>query len=158
IGLLWTNTVAFQKLQRFAHGDIGRQTYVDYVRGHTDVDRTLCIYASDAEIFDFRPGRYKTEEANSGNEWRRLGEALAALAEEKRFVLEAPPAILDSFPATTPIRLETAAVPVPVKKQRKYNLSRWAVTGRDDIGINAACERIYRGIVETAAGDDAWKE
>ena len=44
------------------------------------------------------------------------------------------------------LRLESAACPVPVKKQRKYNLSRWAVTGRDDLGVNAACERIYRGM------------
>ena len=40
---------------------------------------------------------------------------------------------------------------MPVKKQRKYNLARWAVTGRDDLGINAACERIYRGIVAKGA-------
>jgi hypothetical protein len=43
-----------------------------------------------------------------------------------------------------------------VKKQRKYNLSRWAVTGRDDIAINAACERIYRGLPD--ADHAAWKE
>lgn len=158
IGLLWTNTVAFQKLQRFAHGDIEREAYVDYVRGHCGLDRTLCIYASDAEIFDFRPGRYKTEEANSGNEWQRVGEAFAALSAERELQLQAPSAILDSYPTSTPIRLETAAVPVPVKKQRKYNLSRWAVTGRDDIGVNAACERIYRGISRSGADDAAWKE
>ena len=49
-----------------------------------------------------------------------------------------------------PLRLESAACPVPVKKQRKYNLARWAVTGRDDLGINAACERIYRGLARAA--------
>ncbi len=45
-----------------------------------------------------------------------------------------------------------------MKKQRKYNLARWAVTGRDDLGVNAACERIYRGIDNAKAGDKAWKE
>jgi hypothetical protein len=44
---------------------------------------------------------------------------------------------------------------VPVKKQRKYNLSRWAVTGRDDIAVNAACQRIYEHLF--AHGGD-WKE
>ena len=44
------------------------------------------------------------------------------------------------------LRLESAAYPVPVKKQRKYNLTRWAVTGRDDIGVNAACQRIYAAL------------
>ena len=28
--LIWTNTVAFQKLQRFAHGDIELDDYLDY--------------------------------------------------------------------------------------------------------------------------------
>ena len=35
--LLWTNTVAFQKLQRFAHGDIEREVYLDYVRTNAAV-------------------------------------------------------------------------------------------------------------------------
>ena len=33
IGLLWTNTVAFQKLQRYAHGDIALDDYCDFVAG-----------------------------------------------------------------------------------------------------------------------------
>jgi len=41
-----------------------------------------------------------------------------------------------------PLRLETAACPVPVKKQLKYNRTRCALTGRDDIAINAICQRI----------------
>jgi hypothetical protein len=159
IGLLWTNTVAFQKLQRFAHGDIGRDDYVDYVRSQAAPGRALCLYASDAEIFDFRPGRYKTEEANSGCEWLRLGEAFAALTAEPDLALVAPSEVLGRIDrAQQPLRLETAQVPVPVKKQRKYNLSRWAVTGRDDLGINAACERIYRGIAASGGDEAAWKE
>ncbi len=45
----------------------------------------------------------------------------------------------------------------PVKKQRKYNLTRWAVTGRDDIGINAACQRIYAKLANLDIGDFEWK-
>ena len=56
------------------------------------------------------------------------------------------------------LRLEIAACPVPVKKQRKYNLSRWAVTGRDDIAVNAACQRIYESLAASNAGSAAWKE
>jgi hypothetical protein len=162
IELLWTNTVAFQKLQRLAHGDIALSDYVRYVgaqRGKSP--RTFCLYASDAEIFDFRPGRYRTEEALGGREeWSRIGEAFAALSDIANSRLIAPAAALALASArdTPPLRLESAACPVPVKKQRKYNLSRWAVTGRDDLGINAACERIYRGLVRANAGATAWKE
>ncbi|MEJ0043061.1 MAG: hypothetical protein WDM81_13015 [Rhizomicrobium sp.] len=53
---------------------------------------------------------------------------------------------------------KTPASPIPVKKQRKYNLARWAVTGRDDLGVNAACERIYRGLVAKDGDAAAWKE
>ena len=162
IALLWTNTVAFQKLQRFAHGDITLSDYLDYVRARRgDSDRLLCLYASDAEIFDFRPGRYKTEEQCSGHEWERLGEVFSALIDQPGMRLVGPGEALSavSHPAAgQSLRLESAACPVPVKKQRKYNLSRWAVTGRDDLGINAACERIYRGMIAGAPQGVDWKE
>ncbi len=180
IALLWTNTVAFQKLQRFAHGDTALDDYVGYVGQHKSASpRTLCLYASDAEIFDFRPGRFRTEEALRGeSEWARIGHAFARFAASDGMRLVAPSAALEHYCAehatstpchgprlramtdenNAPLRLESAACPVPVKKQRKYNLSRWAVTGRDDLGINAACERIYRGITRVDADDAAWKE
>jgi len=161
IELLWTNTVAFQKLQRFAHGDIELDDYLTYLRRCAGPRaRAFCAYASDAEIFDFRPGRYKTEDRLSGqSEWERLGEAFDAMTGD--FSLIAPSAALglaDRPHAGQELRLETASCPVPVKKQRKYNLSRWAVTGRDDIAINAACERIYRGMQANDADDGDWKQ
>ncbi len=159
IGLLWTNTVAFQKLQRYAHGDLALHDYIGYLRGQrATADRVLCAYASDAEIFDFRPGRYKTEEKISGTEWTRIGEAFAALAAEPALERIAPSAALAGAGKPQPLKLETATCPVPVKKQRKYNLSRWAVTGRDDLGINAACQRIHDGLAAAGTGEEPWKE
>ena len=161
IVLLWTNTVAFQKLQRFAHGDIGLDDYIGYLHDQRGANpRALCCYASDAEIFDFRPGRYKTEEKLSGeSEWNRLERAFERISKEPGFELATPSVILSTANLKRqPLRLESATCPIPVKKQRKYNLSRWAVTGRDDIGINAACESIYRGLCRTGADRAAWKE
>jgi hypothetical protein len=159
IGLIWTNTVAFQKLQRLAHRDVDLEPYVDYVRSQAGAaERAFCLYASDAEIFDFRPGRYRTEEAMRGGEWQRTAQAFAAFADEPNVRLVRPSEILALTAAAEPLQLETAACPIPVKKQRKYNLARWAVTGRDDIAINAACERIYRGLVASNSCDAEWKE
>ncbi len=163
IALLWTSTVAFQKLQRLAHGDIALDDYVRYVAAQkAETLRALCLYASDAEIFDFRPGRYRTEESLDGdNEWDRIGTALAQLKEESGLRLVAPSDAfaIDNYARRPALRLESAACPVPVKKQRKYNLSRWAVTGRDDLGINAACERIYAALRRADVTDaSAWKE
>ncbi|MBL6853015.1 MAG: glycoside hydrolase family 57 [Alphaproteobacteria bacterium] len=160
IGLVWTNTVAFQKMQRFVHRDIEIDPYLEYVRGHRAVQRrALCVYASDAEIFDYRPGRYKTEEKCTGDEWMRMEEVFERLTAE--FEMVAPSDVLklhDAKDAGQTLRLETAAMPIPVKKQRKYNLARWAVTGRDDLGVNAACERIYRGMCAGKATAADWKE
>ena len=161
IGLIWTNTVAFQKLQRLAHDDITLDDYLGFVAGQCgESDRTLCLYASDAEIFGFRPGRYRTEEANQGGrEWQRMDEALAGVAALKGVKLVRPSETLKvkTTSGNQMLRLETAAYPVPVKKQRKYNLTRWAVTGRDDIGVNAACQRIYAAL-KNRGGDDDWRE
>jgi hypothetical protein len=160
IGLLWTNTVAFQKLQRYAHGDIALDDYLDFVatrRG--EQPRVLCLYASDGEIFDFRPGRYRTEEVIGEGEWNRVGAAFFALSSTAGIQLSTPSKVftLNANADAAPLRLETASHPVPVKKQRKYNLTRWAVSGRDDIGINAACQRIYGAFLRNGSGESDWQ-
>jgi len=160
IGLLWTNTVAFQKLQRYAHGDIALDDYLDFVATRrSEQPRVLCLYASDGEIFDFRPGRYRTEEAIGEGEWNRLGSAFFALSSTAGVRLSTPSSVLamNSNAAAAPLRLETASHPVPVKKQRKYNLTRWAVSGRDDVGINAACQRIYGALLRKGASESDWQ-
>ena len=163
IALLWTSTVAFQKLQRFVHGDMTLDDYLDYIGSRCGSHpRALCLYASDAEIFDFRPGRYKTEEAISNiSEWARFAESLGAVQAEPDCELVAPSQALrlaTEAGANLPLQLESAACPVPVKKQRKYSLARWAVTGRDDVAVNAACERICQGLIARGADEAAWKE
>lgn len=158
IALIWSNTAAFQQLQRLAHGDTGLDTYRQFIRARHGA-RALCLYASDAEVFDFRPGRFKTEEKLSGGEWARIGEAFAAVREDGARLV-APSQVLDLLKqpgAGRRLVLESPACPVPVKKQRKYNLARWAVTGRDNLAVNAACERIYRGMCADEAAAD-WKE
>src|SRR6185312_2219573 len=158
IALIWSNTTLFQQLQRLVHGDIGLDKYLDFVRRRASQEsRVLCLYASDAEIFGFRPGRFKTEEVLSGDEWGRLVSAFSAVAKEARLVRPSDVLSLSRLPgAGQTLSLESAECPVPVKKQRKYNLARWAVTGRDNLAINAACQRIYEGMLSSDAPD--WKE
>ncbi|MFO1248311.1 MAG: hypothetical protein U1E93_08850 [Alphaproteobacteria bacterium] len=160
IPILWTNTVAFQKLQRLAHDDITLDDYLGFVSGQRGSnDRTVCLYASDAEIFGFRPGRYRTEESNQGGtEWDRINTAFAGLAAMPDVRIVSPSDALKGTQDTAPIRLETANYPIPVKKQRKYNVTRWAVSGRDDIAINAACQRIHDALKAGHGSDDDWRE
>jgi hypothetical protein len=161
IAVLWTNTAAFQQMQRFVHDDISLDSYLRFVRTRrAHPTRALCLYASDAEIFDFRPGRFRTEgKLPDTSEWPRLDKALSAVTAEPGINLIAPSHVLkliDRDGGGNILQLESANCPVPVKKQRKYNLARWAVTGRDNTAVNAACERIYRGMLGSATPD--WKE
>jgi hypothetical protein len=162
IAILWTNTVAFQKLQRLAHEDISLHEYLNFVESQRGASpRILNLYASDVEIFGFRPGRYRSEETNQGTiEWRRIEEALDALTKLDNVRMISPSAALEmEIPESgQKLSLETAAYPVPVKKQRKYNLTRWAVSGRDDIGINGACQRIHGALKRAQTSDDDWRE
>jgi hypothetical protein len=161
IALLWTNTAAFQQMQRFVYGDNSLETYLRFVRARRAFStRALCLYASDAEIFDFRPGRFRTEERlPHDSEWMRLDKAFSALACEIGINLIGPSHVLklvDREGGGNLLQLESAGCPVPVKKQRKYNLARWSVTGRDNTAINAACERIHQGMLRASQSD--WKE
>jgi hypothetical protein len=161
--LVWTNTVAFQKLQRFAHGDIEIDEYLDYVRAQKgDEDRTFPLYGNDVEIFDFRPGRLATEDPiNAENEWDRLACAFERIRAEPGIAWIAPSKLFSFIKEKSrgsPLQLETAEYPVPVKKQRKYNVTRWAVSGRNDLQSNSACWAIYKKMLanENATADD-WK-
>ena len=164
INLLWTNTIAFQKLQRLAHGDLPLADYLSYINSQIgENDRCLALYGNDAEIFDFRPGRLATE-ADLGNtsEWDRLRAAFTELKTIPNIEFLAPSDVLSrnfSDMSDTPLHLETPEYPVPVKKQRKYNITRWAVTGRDDSKINATCWRIYKNLKsDPSATEEDWRE
>jgi hypothetical protein len=164
IPVIWSKSVPFQKFQRYAHGDLELGDYLTYLRSHiAKQDRAFAVYANDTEIFDFRPGRYNTEPPpRKESEWTRIGELFLAILEEDRFQLIRPGRVLDlmSKPgAGELLRLESPEQPTPVKKQDKYNITRWAVTGRDNLRINTECCRLYRRLLQEPDADAAdWKE
>ena len=163
IPLIWNKSIAFQKFQRYAHGELTRAEYLDYLAGHrSGGPRTFPLYGNDAEIFTFRPCRYETEEASLGDqEWERIQSLFEILQSDNRFRFIKPSQVLELFPepqAGYRIRLESTREPIPVKKQEKYNVTRWAVTGRDDAGINATCWRGFEALREGRASDEDWRE
>ncbi|MBT5229213.1 MAG: hypothetical protein HOM11_02940, partial [Methylococcales bacterium] len=54
---------------------------------------------------------------------------------------------LDPPDAGNLLQLTSAEQPIPVKKQFKYNISRWAVTGRDDVNLNTRCYQFLQAIL-----------
>lgn len=164
IPVLWNNSIVFQKFQRYAHGEMEREEYLRYVGQHAGGrGRVLCLYGNDAEIFDFRPGRYHTEAViRSESEWKRIGEILDRLAGDGAYEFMLPSGalrFLDEKGAGNRLDLSSPEEPIPVKKQLKYNINRWGITGRDDVGVNTVCWRIYGSLRRNASMDRTlWKE
>jgi hypothetical protein len=166
IGLpvLWNHSIAFQKFQRYAHGELSLRDYVEYLGSHvSDEPRLLCLYGNDVEVFDFRPGRYHTEaDLKKLCEWNRINDLFEEIIEDKRFNIVSPSRALSltRYPnGGHHVRLESSQDPVVVKKQRKYNITRWAVTGRNDLDVNTRCWRLYDRLVsQEQSSDSDWKE
>ena len=161
--VIWNKSIAFQKFQRFVHGDLEWDDYLGYLVHHVGpTPRVFALYGNDAEIFDYRPGRYLTEPLPMAGEWERIRFLFANLQGDARFQFIRPGETLKflaDVSAGHKVRLESSQCPIPVKKQAKYNILRWAVTGRNDAGINAACFRVYEAFkMNRFAADDDWKE
>jgi Glycosyl hydrolase family 57 len=186
IPIVWSKSIAFQKFQRFAHGELSLERYLGYVRGvahdegRGDLDRdaddngggdagraasrarALMLYANDVEIFDHRPGRFAAEPDLREGEWQRIATGLRTLSDRGLGVPALPSemlGLLDAPGAGVELELESPSQPIPVKKQDKYNVSRWAVSGRDDVGINTRCWRLYEHLRREGSADPArWRE
>ncbi len=164
IPIIWNQSIAFQKFQRYVHNEIELEEYLDYLCRHlSEFPRVFPLYGSDVEIFDFRPKRYTTEAAlQKGVEWQRISRLFEVLLADGRFQFIRPSEVLELLKeprAGQRLHLESAEQPIPVKKQDKYNITRWAATGRDNLGINTACWQIYQALKTNAATDDThWRE
>jgi len=162
--LIWNKSIPFQKFQRYTHAEMELPEYLDFLSSHQNGDpRTFSLYGNDAEIFDFRPGRFHTEaEPGQESEWIRIARLYEAIKSDHRFSLISPSQVLDFLEtpgAGNRLRLETAAQPIPVKKQAKYNVVRWGLTGRDDMALNTACWRLYKAMSgNPECSDSDWKE
>lgn len=160
--VLWSDSILFQKLQRYAHGDIVLNDYLSYFRKRaSSAKRPLAVYCNDAEVFDYRPGRFREESSlNLEGEWNRVGNLLRILTSQEHVEWVSPSAALVESVRVVdgPARnLTSITQPIPVKKQAKYNVSRWAVTGRNDLWINTMCHRLFHVISGSDKSDD-WRK
>jgi len=158
INVVWADSIVFQKFQRCVHGEvetIDLISYLSHIAGPSAV-QFVPVYTSDAEIFDFRPGRYKTENNRQVNEWEKLRTLYSSLGERAEFVFIRD--MLSDTSYTKPVIEFKPKFPVQVKKQEKYNIFRWAIGGRDNLRLNADCYRIYEHLIKTGVpNEDAWK-
>ena len=97
IPLIWADSIAFQKFQRYAQGELELEEYIEYLKGHynKDENRYFPVYANDVEIFDFRPRGYNTEvEINRRNEWSRIVDFFNRIEGSDFFKIVKPPKVL----------------------------------------------------------------
>ena len=163
--LLWNQSTMFQKFQRYAHGELSATEFLDVLKSHRSPEehRALSLYGNDAETFDFRPGRYMSEASiHADGEWCRIGKLFKSIQSDPSYDLRLPSQVLEAWkdaPMAEPVQLESAARPIPVKKQNKYNVVRWGVSGRNDLDINTRCWRIYSALKQsTSVSETEWKE
>jgi hypothetical protein len=159
--VLWADSILFQRLQHYVHGDIRRDDYLGYLRRRIDSgERLLPIYANDAEVFDYRPGRFTAESpTHRQGEWARLAGLLSSLRDEGLVAWCSPSEALREAAsrAARPAVLASAAQPIPVKKQAKNNLARWAVSGRDSTWINSLCHRLAAALPDEPERAADWQ-
>ena len=144
--LLWTDSIVFQKFQRHIHGELTLDEYINkidryLIKGY----KTLPIYTSDIEVFNYRPGRFETEAEIKEDEWEKITIVLNALNKKHSFSL--PFDVLKQHQYALPsLTLTTSNSPILVKKQGKYSLSRWAACGRGATKINHLCYQYFQQI------------
>jgi hypothetical protein len=158
VPVIWNDSIAFQKFQRFAHADIDWEDIRGYLLKHEGEERrNFCLYGNDAEIFDFRPGRFRTEpQIRKSGEWVAIRQLYLHLMKEKDITLIFPSQVLDAqvkSQAFNLLALESPSQPIPVKKQPKYNVTRWAVTGRNSLYANTVCYDISRRLEWLSRGE-----
>ncbi|NFN47801.1 alpha-amylase [Clostridium botulinum] len=149
LNLVWNSSIAFQKLQRYAFGQITEVEYLEYLNSHfdEDKDRALCLYGSDLEIFDYKPGNYDWFYNPKGSdEMDRLYHIFELLNNSDKFEFVLPKEVAKQNNSNEFISISTAQYPLVCKKQPKYNVVRWAVSGLQNTKMNTECNRVYEDL------------
>ncbi|MCL1044787.1 glycoside hydrolase [Shewanella electrodiphila] len=158
IKVIWNHAIAFQKFQRYVHGELTLADYGHYLEQAIQPG-TLAfpVYGSDAEVFDFRPGRYHTEEIQISGEWERIALLFNTLDTNNKYKWIKPSELLSLWHQDSPLNITNAEHPVSVKKQAKYNICRWGLSGRNDLLLNTICHKRLKDLDSRISNDEDWR-
>jgi len=160
IKVLWNYAVAFQTFQRYVHNEMILADYQHYLDSSiTHNYDAFIIYGSDVEVFGYRPVRYKTEAQQLDGEWERIIKIFLYLQQVKKYQWAKPYKVLSTWKPAKPLKIQNASQPISVKKQPKYNITRWGVSGRNDLWLNSLC---YKNLAllntQKNTCDDEWRQ
>ena len=143
IKLIKNNFISFQKFQQFIHNEIDHKNYYKYLKSISKKYNNFSIYGNDVEIFNFRPGRFNEEKKIEVDEWEKIYITLKNLSEKYNFI-SLNNIVKQKF--TDSFLYSNIANSIPVKKQNKYNVVRWALSGKNDLLLNTFCfSQLMRG-------------
>ena len=161
--VLWSDSIIFQKMQQFVHGAITFEDYKQTILAYGQrAGNIIPIYTNDAEVFNYRPGRFSEETLlHPEGEWNRVEKLLQNIKHIMGIQVVLPSVALSELIQHKKLtrKITTSKHPISVKKQAKYNISRWAVTGKDDTWLNTECFSIFESLANTAVGDKKiWRD
>lgn len=144
LDIIFASSFLFQEFQNCVYGDVSIKSYqknIDNLK--KNFYSILPIYSGDAEIFNNRVKRFKAERIKTHDEWKRVYKILNLLISENNleFIL------LNQnreYNTLKNIVITDGANPIIVKKQPKYNISRWAVSGKSSQKINTLCYKFLK--------------
>lgn len=144
LNIIFASSFLFQQFQNCIYGDISFNKYLKILKKYiSDVNINTPIYSGDAEVFNFRGSRFTAERPKIHDEWERVYKLLSMI-KNKLNIKFSLINNLDIIKNKNVNRLTSSKSPIIVKKQPKYNVSRWAVTGRADQKINTLCYKIFK--------------
>jgi hypothetical protein len=153
--VLWADTYMTQKFQRFVWKEIDKEDYASFLkRKLSSGPFALPLYVGDAEIFEYIPGSLNF--TKEGSDFKRLEEVLNFVNNFFPIRLSLPSEVVNLKENCEEISISTSDYPVRTKKQDKYNVTRWAVTGRNSTKMNTQCYELYEKIKETK-DKNLWK-
>ncbi|WP_415905085.1 hypothetical protein ACMXYW_02405 [Neptuniibacter sp. QD48_55] len=155
--VIWNRSIIFQKLQRACHQDISQTEYLTFIEQQIAAQpECLSLYGNDAEVFNYRPGRFNEEAKINTDEWAILTGLFQNLATKHNWIKVSDS--LTHLKSKIEVRLTTAEYPIVVKKQNKYNINRWGLSGRNDLFLNSLCHEAYQRLSSLGDNSDGhWK-
>lgn len=146
MNVIWNSSIAFQKFQRYAQGSLSLEDYISYLNSHysPEKNRAFLLYGYDLEIFDYRPGHGDLLPLpDSAVEFQRILSLFDYIEENENMEVVTPGEVVNIFKPNNEIDLCSSEYPIICKKQDKYNVTRWAVCGRENSRINGFCYYLF---------------
>ncbi len=137
LGIIWGDSVLTQKFQKAVWQDIDFDDYFNYLKkqGQSNIP----LYCGDAEVFEYIPGSLNF--SKKGQDFENLKALIEKIKQlEVEIILPNQLTIKEDI---EDFEIATAKFPIKTKKQPKYNITRWAVTGRDSMKMNTQCYSLY---------------